>query len=308
MGVFTTAIEEFEEITGYPLLKYLSDYVRFNATHYDRILSYNGGLVKSPFMPSFNLLANLLRRSRLLTETSNDFRDQLNRSDFWGVIEMCDDIKITLETVENSARYLRSSVTKKNFNTTQEVDHVLSSRQTLERVALDVTGSIDKENDWIELAMKNDVKEEDYTPEGGLILQLTSEESGTTVESVVDTLTKDSIYGKDIKRVLNFTDNDLEILPPRKTFEQSVGILSQLRKGDNPEYNEDGIQTSLAVGQNYASFAYPIIVRQLNDTFKKDDTIRSIKVLGIKPQEDALFIEFEIESRAGDFLVQKITI
>lgn len=308
MGVLTSAIEEFETKTGYPLSTYLSDYVSFNATDSILIANYYGGQAQKPNMPSFNKLDELIKQSKRLSEVINGFRDSFPRTDFWDLVELIEDIKTKLETINNSSRWLKSSITKKNFSPTQEVDHTLESRQTLEKVALDLAGSSDKENDWVALALRNDLKEEDYTTGGGTRMLLTTEDSGPSLDSVVDNLTGENIYGKDINRVLTFTDNDLEVLTPQKTIRQAVDILSQLRQGDNPEFSTNGIQTALAVGSNYASFAYPTLFRQLYDTFRSDDTLKSFKVLKLETQQDAIFLEFEVETRMGEFLVQSITI
>lgn len=308
MGVLTSAIEEFEVKIGYPLSKYLSDYVKFNMTDSISIVSYYAGETSKPNTLAFNKLTELIKRSKRLNEVVNSFRSSFNRTDFWDLVELIEDVRVKLETIDNGSKWLRSSITNKNFNSTQEIDHTLEGRQTLEKVSSDIAGSSDKENDWVRLALRNDITEEDYTTSGGTRMKLTAEDTGPSLDSVVDNLTGENIYGKDLNRTLTFTDNDLEALTPAKTIKQSVEILSQLRQGDNPEFETFGIQTALTVGSNYASFAYPTLFRQLSDTFKSDDTLKSFKILKLERHEDGIFLEFEVESRMGEFLVQNITI
>jgi len=308
MGVLSVTIEEYEDVTGYPLTTYLSDFNTFVASDYPLVVSYYAGESARPYMPAFNTLNDLLKRAARLNEVTNSFRTALNRTDFWDLLILLDDLRGKLWTIDNSSRWQRSSITKNNFSPTQEVDHTLNALQTLERVALDTAGSDNKENDWVALALRNDLREEDYTTAGGATMKLTSEEVGPSIQVVVDNLIGQNIYGKDIDRMLQFVDDDLKLLTPPKTLKQTVDVLSQLRQGDNPEFPDDGIQTSLAVGSNFASFSYSTLFRQLYNTFQKDDTLKAFKIIKLDTKEDAIMLQFEVETRLGEILEGEITI
>jgi hypothetical protein len=302
MGVLTKAIEEFEKITGYPLQDHLQNYVDFSEGAQAQVVDYYGGLVNRPHMPSFNALRDLLEASAKLNEVVNSFRDKFDRVDFWLLMDLIEELRGSLWSIDNSSRWQKSAITKSGFGSTQQVDHTLQNFQTIEHVALNIAGSDDQHNDWVKLAIDNDLREEDYTPNGGTVLSLTTTDSGLTINSVVDNLVGENILGKDVDRQLSFSNNDLTTLTPKKTLEQSVEINSQLRQGDNPEFPGDGIQAALLVGSNLATFQYQQLIDQLTTTFQKDDTMKSIQVLEIASKQDALFVKFQVESRLGDLL------
>ena len=312
MGVLTASIEEYEDITGFPLTSYLSSYRDFVNVDSPLITLYYSGISSTPDMPAFNELERLLKVAARLNEVTTSFRTSLQRADFWELIALIEDIRGRLWTIDNSSRWLRSSITKNNFSPTQEVDYITNARQTLEQVASDVGGSDDRDNDWIRLALRNDLREEDYTTQGGAKVTLTSEQSGGSVATVVDNLIGENIYGKDIDRKLTFTNSDLKVMTPKQTIRQAVEIYSQLRQGANPEFPEDGIAASLIVGSNYASFTYAAMFRQLFATFQKDDTLKNFKVIkleiGGEGNRDGIFLEFEIETRMGELLVESLSI
>lgn len=308
MGFLTTAIEEYEDITGYPLSQYLSDFNTFAQSDATEIVNYYGGLVRVPYAPAFASLRKLLKASDRVNEITASFRDKFSRTDFWELLILLEGIRGKLWTIDNASRWSRSSITKNNFSPTQEIDYTQNARQTLEQIASDIAGSEDRDTDWVRIALRNDLTEEDYTPEGGAVIKLTTEQAGPSVETVVDNLIGENIYGKDIYRKLTYVDSDLQVLTPKETIKQAVDINSQLRQGDNPEFPEDGIAKALVVGSNYASFTYSALFRQMFSTFQKDDTLKNFKLTKVEPRQDALFLEFEVETRMGEFLVQSITI
>ena len=308
MGALTKAIEEYEKITGYPLRTYLEDYINFTEQNSPQVVGYYGGETSRPHIPSFNVLSNLLERSAKLNEVTNSFRDLFSRVDFWLLIDLIEEIRGSLWTIDNSSRWQKSTITKNGFGSTQYIDHTLQSFQTIEAVASGVAGSSDRQNDWAQLAINNDLREEDYTPLGGTVLSLTSVDAGPSIDSVIDNLVGENILGKDVNRTINFIDDDLATLTPKQTFQQAIDIYSQLRQGDNPEFPEDGIQAALLVGSSFATFQYQQLIDQLTTTFQTDDTVKSIEVLNITRNQDALFVNFQVESRLGDLLEGTATI
>jgi len=54
--------------------------------------------------------------------------------------------------------------------------------------------------------------------------------------------------------------------------------------------------------------AFPILFRQITDTFGKDDTISFVRIVGIKFEQDALFVEEEIQTRFGEIFNEVVRI
>ena len=54
------------------------------------------------------------------------------------------------------------------------------------------------------------------------------------------------------------------------------------------------------VGTSFAGFSYPIIFRQMANSFATDDTFKSFAIKDIKRQQDGIFVEFTVETRAGE--------
>ncbi len=121
------------------------------------------------------------------------------------------------------------------------------------------------------------------------------------MSGVVDNIdTAEKTYGKDIDRNIAFENDDLIVLSYKDTFFQSMKILMDLRKGDDPAFPERGLDVKNILGGSLAGISYPIIFRQLADNFATDDGFKSFSITDVKRQQDGVYIEFKVESRAGE--------
>ncbi len=189
-----------------------------------------------------------------------------------------------------------------------EVEYSTRQNQTLEQM-VDELGSDDAQQDWIEIALKNNLNEEQYTTDGGVLLKINLQGARTMrILSVVDIMVGDRIYGKDISSKITFdsNENDLKVLNYKETLSQTVKILSSLKQNDNPEFPQNGIQKALVVGINQNSVSFPVLLRQLYDTFGNDDTLKTFMITNIERKEDGLFIEFNIESVTGELITENL--
>lgn len=301
-------IDRFELITGFQLKAYLENFVFFIDTHQRNIINWFSGKTKIPNALSFDELNKLVKESLRLDEVIQVNNDRFDLMSYWELLERIEDIKIALKTIENSSKFLRSSITKNNFNPNFEMDYLVRQQETLENVSSKL-GSTNKQNDWVDIALRNDLKEEDYTLQGGKQLKVSLQgDIPSTINDVLASLVGESILGLDIKKKLTFVNNDLEVLDNIPTFKQAIEILANLRKADNPEFEENGISKRLVVGGNIVAIIYPLLFRQLFETFQHDDTIRSFQITKLERRQDALFIEAEIESKLGDLVSQGILI
>lgn len=301
-------IDSFELITGFQLKAYLQNFVFFMDTHQRNIINWFSGKTKIPNTLSFDELNKLIKESLRLDEIIQANNGRGNLMNYWELLERIEDIKVALKTIENSSKFLRSSITKNNFNPNPEMDYLVRQQETLETVSGKL-GSTNKNDDWVDIALRNDLIEEDYTLQGGKQLKISLQSDlPITINDVIASLTGKSILGLDIKKKLTFADNDLETLDHIFTFKQAVEILLNLRKSDNPEFEENGVSKHLVVGGNMVHIIYPILFRQLYETFQHDDTIKSLQITKLERKKDGLFVEVEIESKLGDTINQGIVL
>lgn len=300
-------VDDFIKITRFPIREYLADFVDFIAVHRVNIINYYSGRTSRPFEPSFRRLTQLLDRSEQLNDVIEQNKNRFRRADFWELQEKLSDIRTSLWTVDNTSKWVRSAITKNNFNPQVELDYVLQQYQTLERLADETIGASNKEQYWVQIALRNDIAEEDYTPAGGTRLSI-SMQNGASIQlrSVVDNIAGEKVYGLDIDREISFADDDLSVLSYKDTIQQAVEILAALKQGDNPEFPDEGIQSGVVVGSNRNAIAFPILMRQYYNTFSKDDTLRALKITRLENAEDRLLMEFTVETRIGEEVTSQI--
>lgn len=300
-------IEKYKRIFGINLVDYIGSYIYFLDKYSIDIINYYSGKVQTPNAVSFNILSNLMNSYKDLINLMNLNKDQLTNIEDWQILDDLENIYIKLLSISNISKFLRSSIVKGNFNLGVNYDYGLKYGETLEKVSEEI-GDQDPQNDWNKIALKNDLEEEEYTPEGGFLLKVNFTNKAQTYDilSVIDNIDKlEKVNGLDVYRTITFENDDLKILSYEETFKQAVDIILGLQKGDNPEFPDDGFDKNI-LGGNLASLQYPIFFRQLASTFKKDDTINSFTLNNIKRDQDSFFFEFEIESKAHNLLEKSI--
>lgn len=301
-------VESFQEKTQYNLEVYFINVESFIKKNYSKIIEFYSSQknANSSIRDSFLILESLLRESNTILSIIQNYSDSLD-SRFWDVVELVDDIKLNLLYIQNTPKWLRSSLSKGRYSYGVENEELLKQRETLELLSKRL-GSSNKETDWTYIALRNDLPEEGYTSEGGidLIIQYFNRLS-LSLESVVDSnIIGQKVYGRDLSKKIQFLDDDLEILTYKETIFQAVSILVNLRQGDNPEFIEDGIQSSLIIGSNKNSLPYQILLRQLYSTFQKDDTLKSLRIVELKSLQDSLTLTLEVETRINEIIQDSI--
>lgn len=279
-------VENFSDIVGYDLTSFLLNYADFIEQDRSSIVDFYQGNIDTLPSTSLDNLKDLLYEVNKVDELFYSNKDSFDTADFNELIDMIGDIKLNLLTIDNTSKWVRSSVTNNGYTSNIEMSTTLNQNQTLEQLAKSV-GYLNEDDDWIEMALRNDVAEEDYTSQSGLKLEVSLQNNlKINIISVVDTIQGESIYGRDLQKKLEFEDDDLKSLDYKPTIEQAFEIAINLRRGDNPEFPDDGLQSSLIVGQNLNSILYPSIFRQIYQSFAKDDTFRDISILDIKQLVD----------------------
>lgn len=303
-------LEKFKEQTQYNLQGYLEKIDKFIRKDYPRVIEFYSIQKNLDFniKDTLLILEDLIQESNTLLSILQNYSNSLD-SRFWEIMELVDDIKLNLEYIKNTPKWLRSTISKGRYSYSFENDEILKQRETLELLSKRV-GSSDKENDWAYIALRNDLSEEGYTPDGGidLVIQYFNRLS-ISLETVIDSnIVGEKVYGKDFNKKITFIDDDLEVLSYRDTIFQAVSILVNLKQGDNPEFLEDGIQASLVNGSNRNSIPYQILLRQLYSTFQKDDTLKSLRIIDIENKSDYLIITLEVETRISEVIQDSLTL
>lgn len=304
------AIDKFKNITKYDVKKLLEDFIFFAQSGSLDIYSYFNGDVSVYPTQAFNELVRLQKELLGVTEKFRINANSFTRYSFWVLLEMVEDAISRLETIANYSVWTRSPILNGLVGKSSELEYVVNAGQSLEGISSEIQGDIDPQNQWVDLALRNSLTEEDYDAEGGSILKVSfSANNSLFLNSVVDNI--DSInksYGLDINRYLTFTDNDLETLTYKATIEQAAEILGGLKRGDNPFHPNDGIDVKTIMGTNVAAISFPIIFRQLVTTFSKDDSFASISITDVSRTQDGVFIDYEITTKAGSILKQGVLI
>ncbi len=307
-------LDEFKRLTRKDIRDFLKKSADFFTGDYNLIVQYFSGDVKdvtsTPFM-NFELLKE---QKNIMFEAFHRHSRSMKDSRWWDLLEMLEEIDSRLSTLDNINRWSRSSVTSTSYSPNVQLQHTLGQNETLERVAREVLGSSDPEDSWVDIAISNDLEEEDYTPAGGNDLRLEIGRSinlGIQLNSVVDFLDGKTVYGKDIYRRLQFVqdidgNDDLQVLGYDDTMLQSVDILAGLNKNDNPDYPQLGLQKTIAVGSTRAMMNFPVIVRQMKETFASDDSLKEFNVNLISIDQDNLSLDYQVKTRLNEIESGKV--
>ncbi len=295
------SLDKFSSLLQVNLEQVLLDFDNFVKKDFPVIVSYYKG--EQVTVPSLSLH----QQSVVFSKVNSVYNGLSQNSSFyttsgdWEMYNLFEEIYLQSKTIENIPKYLR--VIKGNKSNL--FPHGLHMNQTLEDVGRKIMDSSDWVNSSLEIGFQNKLREEDYDLMGGQPLLLPMDLSGSRtffINSVLSEIDFENIYGVDIDRNFEFKDNDLKTLTHDETIFQSVVILSTLRQGDNPEFPDDGIQTSVFIGGTYSIFNFPVLERQMMESFMTDDTLTSFKVDHMEFKGDSFLLTFTVETIKGNSL------
>lgn len=307
--------EEFKTLTTKDILLFFTDTLDFFRSDYNTIVQYYSGKVDSVGSNVFQRFENLDKEKEEMFIAFQSHSRQMRDTRWWDLLGQLEEIDNRFATLKKVYKWTRSSATNFSYSPNIQLDYMLGQNESLERVTKNVIGSTDSQNDWVTLALENQLEEEDYTIQGGTSLKVTLSNkisTGIQVQSVVDTLNGKSIYGKDLQKELEFSSDDSEgdlvVLDYDDTIFQSVEILTVLKKNDNPDAPNLGLQTGVAVGSNRALLNFPVITRQLSETFASDDTLKEFQVLEMRVENDNLLVDFQVKTRLNETQTDTISL
>lgn len=298
--------DTFQNVTGYDVRPLLKAITTFLAGGREEITAYYAGTQKQTPTAALAELERLRTEVGSATGLAQINRKRFTRWDQWELLDLLDDLTTKLYTVYNASKFLRSSRVRDSFTPGLVTNFTLARHQTLENV---VSSNNLLETDWATLALRNDLNEEAYTPQGGTLLRATFPlPGGVFIRCVVDSLDSGiKTMGLDLPTKAQFIEDDLWVLGYQETFAQSVVILGNLRQGGNPDFPQDGLQATLVVGNTLGAISYPALFRQLYNTFSKDDTIASLEIVNVGYEGDGFFIQVKVANRAGEISEQTIS-
>jgi len=297
-------IDLFFRVTNFDLKSLLADWSLFVDNDLPRIESFFRRDITRLDSNIISRFEDLKLRVKECIETIRNKKSVLSSFRFWEILELVEDIKTKVDVVDNFNKFLRSSIINSTTGSNIVIDYTRGQNESLENISRNLLSDDDFDNSWVGIALSNNKREEDYDNTGGdaFKIEFTSPEQ-SELDSIIDVMTSsDKLYGIDLSRDLEFVDDDLLILSYFETFKQSVDNAMSLKKGQNPEFPFDGIDSRIAIGYNYSALSLPVIFRQIIGSVSKDDSIKSFKIINIRNDQDALFIEYETSSKSGDFI------
>lgn len=291
---------EFLKITGYNLEAFFERFTTFISNNSQKIMDYYSGLLSTLDRDSYEEHQFLLKESDYVVNLFDLNQERFNTVDFWELMLFADDIHIKLETIANFSKFARSSVSKESFTSDVTIETPTRDNETLEEMIFRL-GSTDRDSDWVDIALQNVVIQEDYTLEGGNLLKVNFKNNFKFfISSVLDNPEGDKIKGVDLDKKISFEDNDLKVLSYNDTLNQTVDILANLKKNDNPEFPTDGIDKTLVVGMSVKAIALPSVIRQIYQIFSTDDLIKQVQILNTRNEQDALHMDLNIIIKSGE--------
>ena len=295
--------EQFYNITNYDIELFFEKYNLFTSVHYPLILNYyNGGNMNQE---SFNSLDELKKGVEEVESLLDELDETLNTTDHWDMVDLISDIQNSLYKVDSLSRWLRSSRTNR-YSENLKIDYVQKQNQSIENISSDL--GFTEENSWVDLAVQNSIEEEGYTNKGGKFLKAILPNNSTfELDNIVDTLSQENIFGKDLNKRLEFISNDLSVLTGKESLNQTFSTTMSTIAGSIPEFPSDGVPDYI-YGTNQNIIQYPIIFRSLLNMLQKDKRFTSFEILNIRKDQDSVFIDTETKSITGDTFIKELKI
>lgn len=301
MSVLT---DKFKNITGYNIENFFNDYILFTEKHYQNIVNYYNGY--DIVGDSFDFFDSLSKESIKIESLLQMYSNSFSTVDFWNLIDKFDDIKIKLDTINNLSKWLRSSRIDR-YSSNVNISYVQKQGETLEKI-VSKSGSVNSENEWVNVALENDLPEEGYSFSGGALLTLKLLNNlNFDIKNIVDSLSENNLYGKDYKNKIEFVDGDIDSISGEEALMQTIENIFVTEKGSIPEFPNDGLDPNL-IGSNVNIFNYPVQIRNIMSMLQKNDIFKDLKLLDIKRIEDSIYLSFQISTKIGDIIKKDLKI
>lgn len=289
--MFADVANEFENITKFELLQYFTDYSDFLQNDYSEVYAYYSGNSESIDNAKLTTLSTLLNKSNNLMRIFQEFAGKLGNVGYWELQQYCQDLKDTLERISKLPKYCRTAKTCRGYKPYVQVNEDIGGMKTIADLA-DQLGNI-TEN---ELILNNDLEEGDYEIDKlSSITALVENQTNVVVSTIMEQPIGKRIYGKDIQRKIDFSDNDLTIVKYENNVEQKAEILLEINKGDIPEIPNFG--KTVVSGQTYSGYNYGELMSDLQDNFLQDDLFDNVTISDIDYDNGDLYATVKIQTK-----------
>lgn len=301
-----TVLETFKKQTGCDIQSFLTDFVEFCNTYYPIIVSYYEGQdVKVE--GAFAKLDNLMKRAGEIEPLFDLKASGMNNIEYWELLDQFTECQTKLLTINNSSKWLRSAILGR-YSPVVAVNRVLGTKESFEQVSASL-GSDNRDDDWIDIAKKNLVTEEDYTAlDGGGIFKINIRDvGGNPIWNIVDNPDSKKILGKDINKSFKIRNGDLATVEYDDAVLQAFDTVMNARKGSIPEFPSYGI-TDETIGVSFQALQYPVLFRNLLDMFGLDARFTELTLLDLYREQDSIFMKVQVRLVTNDTLVTNIEI
>lgn len=300
---------EFQEVTKYPLVEFLTKYRDFMLNSYPEINSYFSGettTIDNSHLLDLKYLTNEV--GNVMAQFKN-FANKFDKCGFWELMDYISTLEDTIDKINKLPKFRRTSLTKRGYQPVIQVATTVGGFRTMEDVANSVKHLNQDNTNWVDLMLGNDLNEIDWeintlTPINVFINNTVD----ITVNTILDQPIGTRIYGKDINRKITFVDNDLDVKEYQENVEQKCDILMSLIRGDVPENMLFGQNSSLMIGVNAKNFSYAELVKNLQETFLQDDLFQYVEVTKFDFREGTMQIYYEIKTKYDYKTERKIVV
>ena len=286
--------DKFQKITKFDVYSYFTDYADFMRNQFPSVRAYYAGESESINGDYIDNLNNLLKRSEDVLKLFTTFGTKLGNVGYWELQNYCQDLYDTIKKVTILPKYLRTSKTPRGYKPYVQVDFNVGGLRDFRDIAQRINSDEVTEQSLI---LGNDFEEEDYE-----IDTLTSAKAfvenqsrGIVVKTILEEPIGEKVYGKDILRIISFSDNDLSVVKYTDNVNQKIEIILSMLQGDVPEMPNMGRRG--AIGENFSNYSYPELVRDIQDSFLQDDLFSSVEFDELKVVEGDIYATLNIMTK-----------
>lgn len=293
-----TIIIEFQKVTKYPLIDFLTRYRDFMINSFPAINKYFSGESENIENEHLSLLKQITLECKEVLSQFKIFSNKFSSCGYWELMDYIDDLNNTLEKINKLPKFLRTSLSKRGYQPYIQIASSVGGHRTLEDVANSVKEINQDNTSWIELMLNNDLNESDWEIDGLTPINvLINNKTDIVVTSILDMPIGKRIYGKDINRKITFKDNDLLIVDYESNVEQKSDILLELNRGDVPENILFGKNYELINGVSSKHFAYSELASDIQNNFLQNDLFEYANVVGFSSNGSDLIAKVEIKTK-----------
>ena len=305
-----TDVERFKRITSYDIANYYSLYVDFVNNYLVNINNFYSGNLNELPSESFDKLDYLDSQRRVISEAIVVNRDNFNTFEDWELVDEIESVLVNVLSFTNLDKYLRSDDSLNRFSFDPKSTYTLKPFETLENVSKRVIGDVDFDNDYVQIAIDNNLAEDDFSIQDGTRVIIPNKSTlQTSIFSVVGSLNGENMYGVDLDKKLTFENDDLKTLSNNDTMLQTIDVLLNLHRNNNPEFPDVGYDKSLVLGQSRSAinFILPVFLNPVKNTFTNDDTIASFEIKDINIENNFLYLDVEIQTALGQSISENVS-